>query len=147
MPVECGRRGDAAMGLELPGALPILRTDREYDAVVVREEQAAVADRRWELDEALSMECPRRSERRRERHTGRNPPALGVASERRPGDPRLPWRWGGSLRRDEFDRRRALDVARLVPEVEVVGDCRADEREDDDGGDHEHAAPQRLITA
>ena len=87
--VERRRRRDAAMRVELPRALPVLRPDREQHAGVVREEQAAVADRGRELDEALRAERPDALERRRERDAVAEAEMLRVVAVGRPRDARL----------------------------------------------------------
>src|SRR4029079_19516599 len=114
VPVERRRRGDAAMRVELPGALAVLRADREEHAGVVREEEPAVADRGWELDEALRAERPDAPERGRERDAVPEAEMLRIVAVRRPGDTGPRRRGRRLLRRHELDRRRALDVARCL---------------------------------
>src|SRR5436190_4257078 len=120
------------MGVVLPRALAVLRSDCEDGARVVGEEEPAVPDDGRELDEALCPERPEPPERRPQPDVAAEALALGVEAVRGPRDARLLRGWRRGLGRDELDRRGSFDVARLVLDVQVPRRSTADDPEHDD---------------
>ena len=132
VPCACGPiAGDAATqrcAWYFHAYLPGLLADGGERPLVRREEQAVVADRRRELDQAPGLVAPHDAERRPERELHRARPIRREAV-RRPGDRGRRGRLR-RLRRDVLGRRRAALVGALV---QTVNDVRAEGSAHEDG--------------
>ena len=131
--VDRRRGGRAAVGAVGPAHLHGLGHEREEHALRVGEVEAAVRDRRRELEQRAGPEEPERLVRRLDEHLLRVALARRVEAVHRPADlRRRRRRLRRGLRGDELLGRGAADVVALVLAVEA--------ERDQAGGDQEHDA-------
>jgi hypothetical protein len=130
-PVRNGRRRRrAVVEAALPDLLPGPVVDGEEPSALLGEIEAAVRDRRRELEHVARLERPAEPERRAEPEVGRGVRSLHLQAVRRPGqpenDPARTLLLRRFQRRDELDRRRAALVVdrRFVVKPEPKGDPR-----------------------